>query len=75
MDIKTVTHALLVLLTKLHRKGKGSPITSKGSGRFYAIHFSVSRHCDVGAYLLSVAVLPPPPPQRRAATLFLQLLM
>ena len=35
-----------------------------GSGRFYAPtprHFSVSRHCDGGAYLLAAAVLPSPP--------------
>ena len=39
-------------------KGRGSPITSKGRrgvAGFYARHFSVSRHCDRGAYLLSVA--------------------
>ena len=46
------------------QKGKRSPITHKGRREVagsYACHFSVSRHCDGGAYLLSVAILPSPP--------------
>ena len=33
----------------------------RGVADFYIHHFSVSRHCDGGAYLLSVAVLRSPP--------------
>ena len=30
----------------------------RGVASFYSCHFSVSRHCDVGAYLLSIAFHP-----------------
>ena len=53
---------------RLRIEGKGSAIISKGRrgvAGFHARHFAVSRHCDGGAYLLSVTVLsfPPRPPK------------
>ena len=38
----------------------------RGVVDFSAGHFSASRHCDCGTYLLSIAVLPSPP-QKKAA--------
>ena len=47
-------------------KCEGNPVTSKGRRgvtAFDAHHFSASWHCDGGAYLISVAVVPWPPPK------------
>ena len=72
--VVNLSHTLPVIL-RAPAKNKVAPIIlqrSYGSGRFYALHFSLSRRCDGGAYLLSAAVLPSPP-QRRAATHLLHL--
>ena len=53
---KKVTHERFYwnLVAPYQQEDKGSPITSNGRTGvtgFYARHFSVSRHCDAGAYL------------------------
>ena len=55
-----------LFLRMLKDTSKGSPIESQGRRGvegFYARHFSENRHCDGGAYLISVAVLPLPLPK------------
>ena len=40
----------------------------KGVAGLYAHHISVGRHCDFGAYLLSIAALPSPLPNEETST-------